>query len=87
MLSSMNRRKRSQVALLFLFFHRRLCGPLANSHFHYRPDHHHRPNSHLEAAHHRADKAKSLIRRCDRLQILGARREPRGAAFKERHPR
>jgi hypothetical protein len=27
-----------QVALLFLFFHKRLCGPLANSHFHHRPD-------------------------------------------------
>ena len=23
-----------QVALLFLFFYKRLCGPLANSHFH-----------------------------------------------------
>jgi hypothetical protein len=27
-----------QVALLFLFFHKRLCGPLANSRFHHRPD-------------------------------------------------
>jgi hypothetical protein len=27
-----------QVALLFLFFHKRLCGPLANSRFHRRPD-------------------------------------------------
>ena len=26
-----------QVALLFLFFHKRLCGPLANCRFHYRP--------------------------------------------------
>ena len=25
-----------QVALLFLFFHKRLCGPLANSRFHHR---------------------------------------------------
>ena len=32
-----------QVALLFLFFHKRLCGPIANSR--------------LEAAYHRADKA------------------------------
>src|SRR6266566_1945273 len=30
-----------QVALLFLFFHKRLCGPLANSRFHHRPDPHH----------------------------------------------
>ena len=46
-----------QVALLFLFFHKRLCGPLANSRFHHRPDPQHRPNSQLEAAYHRADKA------------------------------
>ena len=26
-----------EVALLFLFFHKRLCGPLANSRFHHRP--------------------------------------------------
>ena len=46
-----------QVALLFLFFHKRLCGPLANSRFHHRPDPQHRPTSRLEAAYHRADKA------------------------------
>src|ERR1700731_3427118 len=45
------------VALLFLFFHKRLCGPLANSRFHHRPDPQNRPNSRLEAAYHRADKA------------------------------
>src|SRR5438128_7085126 len=27
-----------QVALLFLLFHKRLCGPIANSRFHHRPD-------------------------------------------------
>ena len=46
-----------QVALLFLFFHKRLCGPLANSCFHHRPDPQHRPQSRLEVAYHRADKA------------------------------
>jgi hypothetical protein len=46
-----------QVALLFLFFHKRLCGPLANSCFHNQPDPKHRPNSKLEAAYHKADKA------------------------------
>ena len=46
-----------QVALLFLFFHKRLCGPLANSRFHRRPDPQNRPGSRLEAAYHRADKA------------------------------
>ncbi len=46
-----------QVALLFLFFHKRLCGPLANSRFHHRPDPQRRPDSRLEAAYHRADTA------------------------------
>ena len=50
-----------QVALLFLFFHKRLCGPIANSCFHHRPDPHYRPNSQLEAAYHRADKAVQKI--------------------------
>ena len=46
-----------QVALLFLFFHKRLCGPLANSRFHHQPDASHRPKSKLEAAYHKADRA------------------------------
>lgn len=46
-----------QVAPLFLFFHKRLCGPLANSRFHHRPDPAHRPHSQLEIAYHKADKA------------------------------
>jgi hypothetical protein len=46
-----------QVSLLFLFFHKRLCGPLANSRFHHKPDPTCRPNSKLEAAYHKADKA------------------------------
>jgi len=46
-----------QVALLFLFFHKRLCGPLANSRFDHRPDPTHQPNSKLEAAYHKADAA------------------------------
>jgi len=46
-----------QVALLFLFFHKRLCGPLANSRFHHTPDPVHTPDSKLEAAYHKADKA------------------------------
>src|SRR5580693_648346 len=50
-----------QVALLFLFFHKRLCGPLANSHFHHQPDAKNRPHSQLEAAYHRADKAINQI--------------------------
>src|SRR4249919_3051696 len=50
-----------QVGLLFLFFHKRLCGPIANSCFHHQPDPKHRPNSQLEAAYHRADKAIQKI--------------------------
>jgi hypothetical protein len=46
-----------EVSLLFLFFHKRLCGPLANSRFHHQPDARHRPDSRLEAAYHRADAA------------------------------
>jgi uncharacterized protein (DUF1778 family) len=49
------------VPLLFLFFHKRLCGPIANSRFHNGPDPRHRPNSRLEAAYHRADKAIQKI--------------------------
>ncbi len=45
------------IALLFLFFHKRLCGPLANSRFHHQPDATHRPDSKLEAAYHKADQA------------------------------
>jgi hypothetical protein len=56
-----------QVALLFLFFHKRLCGPLANSRFHHQPDPAHRPNSKLEAAYHKADKAIDAI-----VQLLAA---------------
>ncbi|MGA2170769.1 MAG: hypothetical protein ABSG62_21495 [Terracidiphilus sp.] len=45
------------VALLFLFFHKRLCGPHANSRFHHKPNPASRPNSKLETAYHKADKA------------------------------
>jgi hypothetical protein len=46
-----------EVALLFLFFHKRLCGPLANSRFHHAPDPAHAPDSKLERAYYKADKA------------------------------
>jgi hypothetical protein len=49
-----------QVALLFLFFHKRLCGPVANC-FHHQPDPDHRPDSKLEAAYHKADRAIQQI--------------------------
>lgn len=44
-----------KVALLFVLFHQRLCGPLANSLFHHRPDATFQPDSKLEAAVHKAD--------------------------------
>ena len=50
-----------QVALLFLFFHKRLCDPLANSRFYHRPAASHQPQSKLETAYHRADKAIQQI--------------------------
>jgi hypothetical protein len=56
-----------QVALLFLFFHKRLCGPLAHSRFHRHPDPAHRPASKLEAAYHKADEAIQRI-----IELLAA---------------
>jgi hypothetical protein len=44
-----------KVALLFTLFHQRICGPLAHSLFHHRPDPHSQPASKLEAAYNRAD--------------------------------
>jgi hypothetical protein len=55
------------VALLFLFFHKRLCGPLAYSRFQHKTDSAHRPNSKLEAAYHDADKAIEKV-----INILAA---------------
>jgi hypothetical protein len=49
------------VAILFLFFHKRLCGPLANSRFHHKPDPANPPNSKLERAYHKADNAIQQI--------------------------
>jgi hypothetical protein len=60
--------KGQRVAVLFLLFHHRLCGPLAASQFHHRPDQQHRPRlSQLEAAYYKADRAIDEI-----LQILQA---------------
>lgn len=44
-----------KVALLFVLFHQRLCGPLAHSLFHHRLDPRFQPDSKLEAALHKAD--------------------------------
>src|SRR5664280_2797129 len=47
--------KGTKVALLFILFHKQLCGPLANSLFHHQPAAALQPNSKLETAFHKAD--------------------------------
>lgn len=44
-----------KVSLMFVLFHKRLCGPLANSLFHHRPDPSLKPDSKLERAYYKAD--------------------------------
>jgi hypothetical protein len=44
-----------KVAVLFVLFHQRLCGPLAHSLFHHQPDRALVPNTKLEAAYQKAD--------------------------------
>jgi len=46
-----------KVAVLFVLFHQRLCGPLAHSLFQHQPDRTVIPNSKLETAFHNADTA------------------------------
>ena len=59
--------KGTKVALTFVLFHQRLCGPLANSLFHHKPNSHHRPNSKLETAYCQADQSIRNI-----IQLLEA---------------
>jgi hypothetical protein len=59
--------KGTRVALLFILFHKQLCGPLANSLFHHRPAAAPRPNSKLESAFHKADNSIQNI-----IQLLEA---------------
>lgn len=49
--------KAAKVALMMTLFHSRVCGPLANSLFHHRPDEGSKPPSKIETAYHRADRA------------------------------
>jgi hypothetical protein len=46
-----------RVAALFVLFHKRLCGPLANSLFHHQPTPSSKPPAKIETAYHRADAA------------------------------
>jgi hypothetical protein len=49
--------KGAKAALMFILFHQRVCGPLANSLFHHQPDETLKPVSKIEAAYHKADRA------------------------------
>jgi hypothetical protein len=46
-----------KTVVIFILFQKRLCGPLANSLFHFRPDEKHFVNSKLEKAYHKADRS------------------------------
>jgi hypothetical protein len=54
-------------ALMFILFHKRVCGPLANSLFHHRPDEFLKPASKVEAAYYKADHAIQRV-----LDLLAA---------------
>jgi hypothetical protein len=56
-----------KVALLFVLFHQRLCGPLANSLFHHRPHPTFQSKSPIEAALHKADHSIDKV-----IQLLKA---------------
>ena len=59
--------KGTRTALLFVLFHQRVCGPLANSLFHHRPTQTRRPHSKLDAAYRKADRSLDQI-----IQLLAA---------------
>ena len=46
-----------KVALMFVLFHHRVCGPLSNSLFHHRPEESHQPATRIETAYYKADRA------------------------------
>jgi len=49
--------KGTRVAALFILFHKRVCGPLAHTLFHHRPEKTSNPPAKIEAAYHKADAA------------------------------
>jgi len=59
--------KGTKAALMFILFHKRICGPLANSLFQHRPDKTLKPDSKIEAAYHKADRAIQQV-----LDLLAA---------------
>jgi hypothetical protein len=52
---------------MFILFHKRVCGPLANSLFHHRPDEALKPSTKIEAAYYKADHAIQQV-----LDLLAA---------------
>jgi hypothetical protein len=56
-----------KAALMFILFHKRVCGPLAHSLFDHRPDAALKPNSKVETAYYRADHAIQKV-----LDLLAA---------------
>jgi hypothetical protein len=59
--------KGTKAALMFILFHKRVCGPLANSLFHHRPDEDLKPDSPIETAYYQADRAIQQV-----LDLLAA---------------
>ena len=53
--------KGTKVAAMFVLFHKRVCGPLANSLFHHQAEPTSQPPAKIEAAYHRADAAIQQI--------------------------
>jgi hypothetical protein len=59
--------KGNKVALIFVLFHKRVCGPLAHSLFDFNATSTASPNTKLEAAYRKADRSIQDI-----LQLLAA---------------
>jgi hypothetical protein len=60
-----------KAALMFILFHKRVCGPLANSLFHHRSDEALKPpTSKVETAYHKADHASSTSSICWPLENM-----------------
>jgi hypothetical protein len=59
--------KGTKAALLFILFHKRVCGPLANSLFHHQPDEALKPASKVKTAYHKSDRAIQQV-----LNLLAA---------------
>ena len=59
--------KGTRAALLFVLFHQRVCGPLANSLFHRRLSQTTAPLSKFEALYHKADRSIEQV-----IQLLAA---------------